>query len=75
VGAGEAGALAPVEAPVKYHPGGALALTPQPAAARRTATGGEFYWGGRLLKRTGGAQRFPQAGWQSAGARKGSKGA
>jgi hypothetical protein len=75
VGAEEAGALAPVEAPVKYHPGGALALTPHPTAGRRTAAGGEFDWGGRLLKCTGGAQRFPQAGWQSAVARKGTKGA
>jgi hypothetical protein len=75
VGAGEAGALALVEATVKYHPGGALALTPGSAASRRTATGGEFDWGGRLPKSNGGAQWFPQAGWQSAGARKGSKGA
>ena len=28
--------------------------------------GGEFDWGGRLLKGNGGAQRFPQAGWKSA---------
>ena len=28
--------------------------------------GGQFDWGGRLLKRNGGAQRYPQAGWKSA---------
>ena len=31
-----------------------------------TVPGGEFDWGGRLPKRNGGAQRFPQAGWKSA---------
>ncbi len=30
-----------------------------------TASGGQFDWGGRLLKSNGGAQRFPQTGWQS----------
>ena len=60
---------------MRYHPGGASVLTPGPEAGRRTAAGGEFDWGGRLPKRNGGAQWFPQAGWQSAGARKGSKGA
>ena len=29
-------------------------------------SGGQFDWGGRLLKSNGGAQRFPQAGWKSA---------
>jgi hypothetical protein len=27
--------------------------------------GGQFDWGGRLLKDNGGAQRFPQGGWKS----------
>ncbi len=36
-----------------------------------TALGGQFDWGGRLLKGNGGAQRFPQAGRKSAGERKG----
>ena len=31
-----------------------------------TVAGGEFDWGGRLLKSSGGAQRFPQAVWKSA---------
>lgn len=29
--------------------------------------GGQFDWGGRLQKSNGGVQRFPQAGWKSAG--------
>ena len=29
-------------------------------------SGGQFDWGGRLLKSNGGAQRFPQAVWKSA---------
>ena len=28
--------------------------------------GGQFDWGGRLLKGNGGAQRFPQAEWKPA---------
>ena len=32
---------------------------------RETVSGGQFDWGGRLLKRNGGAQRFPQNGWKS----------
>ena len=31
--------------------------------------GGQFDWGGRLLKSNGGAQRFPQGGWKSPVAR------
>ena len=30
-----------------------------------TMSGGQFDWGGRLLKSNGGAQRFPQCGWKS----------
>ena len=64
-----------VEATVKYHSGGAVVLTLRREAWRGTVAGGEFDWGGRLPKSNGGAQWFPQAGWQSAGACKGSKGA
>ena len=39
---------------------------PRPSSGRGTASGGQFDWGGRLLKSNGGAQRFPQAGWKSA---------
>ena len=31
----------------------------------RTVSGGQFDWGGRLLKSNGGAQRFPQSGRKS----------
>ena len=31
-----------------------------------TVSGGQFDWGGRLLKSNGGVQRFPQAGRKSA---------
>ena len=36
-----------------------------PLSGRRTVSDGQFDWGGRLLKSNGGAQRFPQPGWQS----------
>jgi hypothetical protein len=60
---------------VRYRPAGACVLTLASESWRGTAAGGEFDWGGRLLKGNGGAQWFPQAGWLSAGARKGTKGA
>jgi hypothetical protein len=30
----------------------------------RTVLGGQFDWGGHLLKSNGGAQRFPQVEWK-----------
>src|SRR5919199_681675 len=36
-----------------------------PLSGAGTAAGGQFDWGGRLLKSNGGAQRFPQPGWKS----------
>ena len=30
-----------------------------------TVSGGQFDWGGRLLKSNGGAQRYAQIGWKS----------
>ena len=36
-----------------------------PLSGRRTVSGGQFDWGGRLPKCNGGAQRFPQSGWKS----------
>ena len=36
-----------------------------PLTGRGTVSGGQFDWGGRLLKSNGGAQRFPQRGWKS----------
>ncbi len=36
-----------------------------PLSGQETVSGGQFDWGGRLLKGNGGVQRFPQNGWQS----------
>ena len=36
-----------------------------PLSGSGTVSDGEFHWGGGLLKRNGGAQRFPQPGRQS----------
>ena len=36
-----------------------------------TVSGGQFDWGGRLLKSNGGAQRYPQNGWKPFAERKG----
>ena len=32
-----------------------------PLTGQKTVSGGQFDWGGRLLKGNGGVQRFPQA--------------
>ena len=42
-----------------------------PLSGRGTMSGGQFDWGGRLLKSNGGARRFPQAVWKSAAECKG----
>ena len=39
--------------------------TRHPESGVWTVSGGQFDWGGRLLKGNGGAQRFPQCGWKS----------
>ena len=62
-----------LEATVKYHSAARGPLTHNGIARVGTVAGGEFDWGGRLPKGNGGAQRFPQAGWQSAGACKGTR--
>ena len=36
-----------------------------PLSGRRTVSGGQFDWGGRLPNSNGGAQRLPQNGWKS----------
>ena len=36
-----------------------------PLSGSGTVSGGQFHWGGGLLKSNGGAQRFPQSGRQS----------
>ncbi len=67
MGAGEAALPGAGEAAVKYHSSFDLRLTLRPEAGEGTVPGGQFDWGGRLPKGNGGAQRFPQAGWKSAG--------
>ncbi len=54
------------ESMVRYHSFRARVLTFTRISGERTVSGGQFDWGGRLLKGNGGAQRFPQAGWKSA---------
>ena len=48
-----------------YHPWFAGFLTCGPESGRGTLLGGQFDWGGRLLKCNGGVQRFPQVGRKS----------
>ena len=59
---------------MRYHPGTAEALTRGPESGLGTALGGQFDWGGRLLKGNGGAQRSPQRGRQSREECKGRRG-
>ena len=54
-----------LESPVGYHPFCNGILTVVRETGYWTVSGGEFDWGGRLLKSNGGAQRFPQRGWES----------
>ena len=61
----EARASALVEPPLGYHPWIAGFLTCGPESGRGTLLGGQFDWGGRLLKCNGGVQRFPQDEWKS----------
>ena len=65
MGGCEAEAPASAEPSVKYHPGDVGDLTWSSESWIGTVSGGQFDWGGRLLKRSGGAQRFPQRGRQS----------
>ena len=48
-----------------YHSSIAAVLTGRRETGFGTVSGGQFDWGGRLLKSNGGAQRFPQDGWKS----------
>ena len=52
-----------------YHPCSTGILTIGLESGLGTPSGGQFDWGGRLLKSNGGAQRFPQGGWKSPVAR------
>ena len=54
-----------MESTLGYHPDDTEILTGTHEAGYGTLLGGQFDWGGRLLKSNGGAQRFPQRGWIS----------
>ncbi len=54
-----------MERSLGYHSLIAAVLTEYREAGFGTVSGGQFDWGGRLLKSNGGAQRFPQDGWKS----------
>ena len=71
----ETKALALAERPLGYHPCDIGILTCGSESSRGTLLGGQFDWGGRLLKSNGGVQRFPQNGWKSFKEHKGIKGA
>ena len=58
-------ALAFAEWPLGYHPCDIGILTCGFESSRGTLLGGQFDWGGRLLKSNGGAQRLAQIGWKS----------
>ena len=62
MGAFEAGAQASVEAPLGYHPDRIGVLTCHRESGEGTVSGGQFDWGGRLLKSTGGALWLAQCG-------------
>ena len=54
-----------MESTLGYHSSVAAILTENRETGFGTLSGGQFDWGGRLLKSNGGAQRFPQNGWKS----------
>ena len=60
-----------MESTLGYHSSIAAVLTDTHGSGVGTLSGGQFDWGGRLLKSNGGAQRFPQNGWKSFGECKG----
>ena len=63
---GEEGFLSgKLEPTVRDHSPRAKALKLFLESGRLTVPGGEFVWGGRLLKGNGGAQRFPHTGRKS----------
>ena len=64
MGDGEEGTLVSLESMLGYHPLFTGNLT-EDVTNLKTVSGGQFDWGGRLPKCNGGAQRFPQPGWQS----------
>ena len=54
-----------MESTLGYHPDSTEVLTGGHESGHRTLLGGQFDWGGRLLKSNGGVQRFPQVGRKS----------
>ncbi len=50
------------ESMLGYHPDSTGILTGLHETGDGTMLGGQFDWGGRLLKSNGGVQRFPQKG-------------
>ena len=71
MGGRDGGTLVLPEPSVRYHPSHARILTKSRESGLRTVLGGQFDWGGLLLKGNGGAQWHPQRGWQSRVERKG----
>ena len=59
------------EPSVRYHSKRVRSLIAFLESGRLTVSGGQFYWGGSLLKGNGGVQRFSQAGRKLAVERKG----
>ena len=55
---------AAMESTLGYHSSIAAVLTEAHGSGLGTLSGGQFDWGGRLLKCNGGVQRFPQNGWK-----------
>ena len=51
---------------MKYQPGDDFDPNRGSEAIPGTVAGGQFDWGGRLLKSNGGAQRLAQAEWKPA---------
>ena len=54
-----------METTVKYQLLWIVILTCTHESGSGTVAGGQFDWGGRLLKSNGGVQRFPQVGRKS----------
>ena len=61
----EVSAPAFMEPTLGYHSWDIGILTCDHESGRGTLSGGQFDWGGRLLKSNGGAQRYAQIGWKS----------
>ena len=54
-----------VEPSLRYHPWEARSLREARHSGSLTLPGGQFHWGGGLLKCNGGVQRFPHTGQKS----------